>query len=362
MAGPTRGTIVLRSGLQVDLRIVPRRSYGAALHYFTGSKAHNIAVRTLGVERGLRISEYGVFRVPRRKKIEDLAKEEGIRVGGAQEEDVFRAVDMQWVPPELREDRGEIAAAQQNKLPKLLTLDDIRGDLHLHSTWTDGNNTIEEMVRACGQHGYQYCAVTDHSQETRIAGGLAVKDFQKQWKEIEEVRKQFPKIQVLAGVELDVLVDGSLDLPDKALDGFDIVIAAIHSNLNLSRDQMTRRILRALDHPAVDILAHPTGRQINRRQPFSVDLDQVFHAAKQHDVALELNAQPERLDLSDVNVRWARELGIKIAIGTDAHSTDQLTYMRYGVDQARRGWLEKQHVLNTMTWVQLSKWLNRRHS
>ncbi|MCI0622550.1 MAG: DNA polymerase/3'-5' exonuclease PolX [Acidobacteria bacterium] len=362
MAGPTRGTIVLRSGLQVDLRIVPHRSYGAALHYFTGSKAHNVAVRTLGVERGLRISEYGVFRVPKRKKADGLGKEEGVRIGGAQEEDVFRAVGMQWIPPELREDRGEIAAAQQKKLPELLTLDDIRGDLHMHSTWTDGNSTIEEMVRACQERGYQYCAITDHSQESRVAGGLGVKDFKKQWKEIEKARKQFPKIQVLAGVELDILADGSLDLPDKTLGGFDIVIAAIHSNLNITKQQMTKRILRALAHPAVDILAHPTGRQINRREPFSVDLEQVFKAAKQHDVALELNAQPERLDLNDANVRWARELSIKIAIGTDAHSTGNLRYMRYGVDQARRGWLEKRHVLNTMTWRQLQAWLDRRRS
>ncbi len=362
MAGATRGTVVLRSGLQVDLRILPRRAYGAALHYFTGSKAHNIAVRSLGVERGLRISEYGVFRVPKGKKARAGGKEEGQRIGGQKEQDVFRAVGMEWVPPELREDRGEIQAALKKKLPRLIERKDIRGDLHLHSKWTDGNNTIAEMARAAKQLGYEYCAITDHSQATRVAGGLDAKAFKKQWGEIEKVRRQIQGIHILAGVELDILADGSLDLPDAFLDGFDIVIASVHSNLNLNKRQMTRRIVKALSHPAVDILGHPTGRQINKREPYALDLEQVFQAAKKHGVALELNAQPERLDLNDVHVHRARELGVKIAIGTDAHSADSLRFMSYGIDQARRGWLEKRHVLNTMTWKQLQTWLKRRRS
>jgi DNA polymerase (family X) len=362
MAGMTRGTIVLRSGLQVDLRIVPRRSYGAALHYFTGSKAHNVAVRKLGVERGLRINEYGVFRIPKGKKAEELGKEEGKRIGGEKEEDVFRAVGMVWVPPELREDRGEIQAAQQGALPALISLDDIRGDLQMHSKWSDGNHTIEEMARACQERGYEYCAMTDHSQSTRVAGGLDAKAFKQQWEEIERVRPRLDGFVLLAGVELDILPDGTLDLPDEVLERFDIVVASVHSRLNMPKAQMTKRILKALSHPAVDILAHPTGRQIHKREPFAVDLEEVFYAAQEHDVALELNAQPQRLDLNDVHVYRARELGVKLAIDTDAHSVDHLRFMRYGIDQARRGWLERGHVLNTLSWAQFQTWLKRRRS
>jgi DNA polymerase (family 10) len=359
-AGPTRGTVVLRSGLQVDLRILPLHCYGAALHYFTGSKAHNVAVRRLGVERGLRISEYGVFRLPKGAKAEDLGKEEGKRIGGAKEEDVFRAVGLDWVPPELREDRGEIEAAQEHKLPQLVTLHDIRGDLQVHSNWTDGKNTIEEMARACKERGYEYWAITDHSKAVRVAGGLSPSDFKKQRREIEEVRKRVDGIVLLAGCEVDILPDGSLDLPDNLLDQLDVVVAAIHSKMDMTKSQMTRRVLKALAHPAVDILAHPTGRLINRRDPFMIDLEEVFHAAKESDVAVELNAQPDRLDLNDLHVFRAREMGVKIAINTDAHSTEQLRFMTYGIDQARRGWLEKSHVVNTMTLSQLQQWLKLR--
>ncbi|HWP22826.1 MAG TPA: DNA polymerase/3'-5' exonuclease PolX [Candidatus Binatia bacterium] len=359
-AGTTRGTVILRSGLQVDLRILPRRSYGAALHYFTGSKAHNIAVRTLGVERGLRISEYGVFRVPRGKAAEAMDVEEGERVGGDREEDVFRAVGMDWVPPELRENRGEIQAAQKHKLPDLIVLDDIRGDLHLHSKWTDGKNTILEMARACRERGYQYCAITDHSKAVRVAGGLTVADFQRQLDEIEQARAKVRGLALFAGCEVDILPDGALDLPDDLLDRLDVVVAAVHSKMDMSQNDMTARVLKALAHPAVDILAHPTGRLINEREPYAIDLEQVFRAAKQYDIAVELNAQPARLDLNDLHVFRAREIGVKIAINTDAHDTEQLRFIRYGVDQARRGWLEKRHVLNAMTRSAFEAWLKRR--
>lgn len=359
-AGTTRGTVILRSGLQVDFRIVPRRSYGAALHYFTGSKAHSVAVRTLGVERGLRINEYGVFRVPRGKKAEQPGKEEGKRIGGEKEEDIFSAVGLAWIPPELREDGGEIPAAQTDTLPQLVTLDDIRGNLHMHSTWTDGADSIAAMAYACKELGYAYCAITDHSKSTRVAGGLDVAKFKKQWKEIDKIRRGLNGITLLAGIEVDILSDGSLDLPDDSLAEFDIVVASIHAHLHMPEKQMTKRILKALAHPVVDILAHPTARLINQREPIAVDLEAVFRAATDHDVAMELNAQPERLDLRDTQVRRACELGVKIAINSDAHSTANLRYMRYGVDQARRGWLEKQHVINTMTWRQLEKWLRRR--
>ena len=359
-AGTTRGTVILRSGLQVDLRILPGRCYGAALHYFTGSKAHNIAVRTLGVERGLRISEYGVFRVPKGKKADEVGVEEGERIGGAREEDVFRAVNLDWMPPELRENRGEIQAAQKHKLPDLIVLDDIRGDLHLHSKWTDGKSTILEMVRACKERGYQYCAITDHSKAVRVAGGLSPENFKKQYQEIKEVRTKVRGITVFTGCEVDILPDGSLDLPDDLLEQLDVVVAAVHAKMDMTQSDMTKRVLKALADPAVTILAHPTGRLINHREPFAIDLEEIFHAAKENDVAVELNAQPDRLDLNDLHVFRAIEIGVKIAINTDAHSTEQLRFMRYGIDQARRGWLEKRHVLNAMTQPQFESWLKQR--
>ena len=359
-AGTTRGTVILRSGLQVDLRILPRRSYGAALHYFTGSKAHNIAVRTLGVERGLRISEYGIFRTSKGKKAEGAGVEEGERLGGVNEEDVFQAVDLDWVPPELRENRGEIQAAQKHKLPDLIVANDIRGELHMHSKWTDGNSAVMEMVRACKERGYQYCAITDHSKAVRIAGGLSAEDFKRQRAEIDEVRRKVRGITIFTGCEVDILPDGSLDLPDDLLEQLDVVVAAVHFKMDMNQSEMTKRVLKALANPAVKILAHPTGRLINQREPFAIDLEQIFHAAKEHDVAVELNAQPDRLDLNDLHVFRAREIGVKIAINTDAHSTEQLHFIRYGINQARRGWLEKRHVLNAMARPQLEIWLKQR--
>lgn len=359
-AGTTRGTMILRSGLQVDLRILPGRCYGAALHYFTGSKAHNIAVRTLGVDRGLRISEYGIFRVPKGKKAEEAAVEEGERLGGAREEDVFQVVNMDWVQPELREDRGEIQAAQKHKLPDLLVPGDIRGDLHLHSKWTDGNSTILEMVRACKARGYQYCAITDHSKAVRVAGGLSAEDIRRQREEIEQARAKVRGMTIFTGCEVDILPDGSLDLPDDLLEQLDVVVAAVHSKMDMDQSDMTKRVLKALVNPVVTILAHPTGRLINEREPFAIDLEQIFHAAKENDLAVELNAQPDRLDLNDLHVFRAREIGVKIAINTDAHNTEQLHFIKYGIDQARRGWLEKRHVLNAMPSVQFQTWLKQR--
>jgi DNA polymerase (family X) len=359
-AGPTRGTVILGSGLQVDLRVVPVSCYGAALDYFTGSKAHSIALRTLGVEHGLRVSEYGIFRLPRDAHAAQPDKDAGERIGGAREEDLYRILKLDYVPPELREDRGEVQAAREHKLPELIRLDDIRGDLHLHSKWTDGRNSIEEMVRACKERGYQYCAITDHSQAVRVAGGLSAEKFIDQRKEIDALREKIHGIKLLASCEVDIRADGSLDLPDEILNQLDIVIAAVHSKLDTSQSEMTHRILKALAHPAVTIFAHPTGRLINEREPAAIDLDAVFKAAKGRNVAIELNAQPQRLDLNDVHLRRARDFGVKIAINTDAHSREHLQFISYGVDQARRGWLERPDVLNTMTWPQLEKWLGRR--
>jgi DNA polymerase (family X) len=363
-SGGTRGTVILTSGLKVDLRIVPQESYGAALHYFTGSKAHNVEIRKMGMEKSLRINEYGIFRVPQKKRSKVTSREdrntEEQRVGGQQEADVFASVGLDWVPPELREHHGEIEAARHHRLPKLMTLNDIKGNLHMHSTWTDGKDSVEVMTKACRDLGYAYCAMTDHSQSTRIAGGLTAKELRQQWEEIRHIRDRLTGIQLLAGAEVDILEDGSLDYPDEILEQLDVIVASIHSKLNLTKKQMTQRIVKALSHPMVDILGHPTERQINEREPFAVDLEEVMHAAKEHNVALELNAQPKRLDLSDIYLRQAKEIGVKIAINSDAHSTDNLHFMRYGIDQARRGWLEPSDVINTMSWPRLQKWLNRR--
>ncbi|MBI4408933.1 MAG: DNA polymerase/3'-5' exonuclease PolX [Gemmatimonadetes bacterium] len=356
-AGGTRGTIVLKYGLKVDLRVLPERAYGAALHYFTGSKPHNIAVRKLGVERGLRISEYGVFRVGRGKKGK---KGRARRIGGAREQEVFGAVGLPWIPPELREDRGEIEAAFEDELPRLIELGDIRGDLQMHSTWSDGRDSIEELARACLKRGYSYMALTDHSQAATIAGGIGPRELRRQWKEIERVRRKVKAIHLLRGMEVDILRDGSLDLRDEYIEQLDVLVVGVHSNMGMSKARMTDRVIKALAHPAVHILAHPTGRIINRRDAYEIDLEAVLEAAREYGVALELNAQPDRLDLSDVQVRRASELGVKVVIDTDAHSLDHLRFMSYGVDQARRGWLEPQHVLNTMTWVQLQGWLTKK--
>lgn len=377
-AGRTRGAVMLKSGLHVDLRILPKQSYGAALHYFTGSKPHNIAVRRLGVDRGLRISEYGVFRVGRRaaaktakaakpakggrgrKATKSTAKPR--RIGGTDEQDVFRAVGMAWVPPELRENRGEIEAALAGKLPKLITEKSIRGDLQMHSDWTDGHDTIEEMAEAARAREYEYIAITDHSKAVTVAGGLTTRRFRAQSKEIARVQRRVPSIRILRGAEIDILRDGTLDAPDELLYELDVVVASVHSYMKLSKTQMTERLLRAIAHPAVHILGHPTGRLINKREPYEIDVEAVLGAAAEHGVAIELNAQPDRLDLNDVYVRRAKEMGVTIAINTDAHSTEELGWRRFGVDHARRAWLEPPDVLNALRLGQLEKWLRRRRT
>jgi DNA polymerase (family 10) len=356
-SGETRGTVVLRSGLQVDLRILPEKSYGAALHYFTGSKSHNVAVRKMGVERGLKISEYGVFEVPENRDAESSDPREGKRVAGEDEESVYRAVDLPWIPPELRESRGELEAAGKGKLPDLVSMDDIRGDLQMHSTWSDGKASIEEMARACADLGYEYMAITDHSSRVGVTNGLDGEKLEKQWKELKEVRRKVEGITILSGMEVDVLDDGSLDLDDEHLEMLDLVVAAIHSNMDMDEKEMTARVVKALSHPSVSILAHPTGRKINQRKPISIDLEKIIDAAVDHEVALECNAMPDRLDLADIHLRRAAEKGALLVVNTDAHRTDHLRYMSYGVDQARRGWLEPDDVLNTRSLSKLKEWL-----
>jgi DNA polymerase (family 10) len=359
-AGPTKGSIVLGSGLQVDLRAVPARSFGAALVYFTGSKEHNVNMRTRAVRDGLRVNEWGVFRVPEGADPEQLGKEDGERLAGETEEGVYEALGMAWVPPELRENRGEVEAALAGALPELVTLGAIRGDLQMHSTWSDGKVSIEEMARACLERGYEYIAVTDHSPAMAMIEGLTPKRAREQWLEIDEVRERVPDIQILRSAEVDILRDGALDLPDDVLEELDIVVISVHSLMDQDKKTMTDRVLRAMAHPAVDILAHPTGRQLGRREPFELDVEAVLEAAAELSVAVELNANPRRLDLGDVHVHRAKELGVPVVISTDAHSPRELENMRYGVDQARRGWLSSTDVLNTRSAASFRKWLGRR--
>lgn len=345
-AGSTRATVALRSGLQVDLRVVPAGSYGSALHYFTGSKAHNIAIRRLGQQRGLKINEYGVFR-----------RDE--RIGGTTEEDVYRAVGLPFIPPELREDRGEIEAAAAGHLPRLVELADLRGDLHAHTKATDGHDTLAELAQAAQAHGLEYLAITDHSRRLTIAHGLDPERLLQQIEAIDRLNAADPGITLLKGIEVDILEDGTLDLPDAVLGRLDLVVAAVHSRFNLSRERQTSRILRAMDRPHFTILAHPTGRLIAEREPYDVDMPRIVHAAKQRGCFLELNAHPDRLDLTDRNCRLAKDEGVLVSIATDTHRAEELSYLRFGVGQARRGWLEKDDVLNTRSLAALRPLLAR---
>lgn len=338
--GDTRCAVLLRCGLNVDLRVVPAASYGSALHYFTGSKAHNIAIRALGIKRHLKINEYGVFRGTR-------------RIGGREEIDVYKAVGLPWIPPELREDRGEIDAAREGSLPELVTLEDIRGDLQVHTTYTDGHNTLGEMAAACRRRGYEYVAITDHSESVRVAGGLDASGFRRQLREIDRVRKHMRGITILKGAEVDILEDGRLDLDDETLAGFDLVVASVHSKFNMTKAAMTARVIKALRHPRVHVFGHPTGRLLGRREPYPIDMGAVIKAAGDIGVLLEINAQPDRLDLSDLHARMARDAGVKLVIDTDAHRLDELSCIRYGVDQARRAWCRAADVANTLPLARL---------
>ena len=344
--GETKCSVALRSGLQVDLRIVPRSSYGAALHYFTGSKPHNIAVRLLGVKRHLKINEYGIFRGSR-------------QIGGRTEHEVFEAVGLPWIPPELRENHGEIEAAREGRLPTLVELADIRGDLQMHTDATDGKDTLAGMVAACAARGYEYIAVTDHTKAVRVAGGLTKSGFHRQSRAIDAIRRRVSKPVVLKGAEVDILDDGSLDLDDETLAEFDIVIVSVHSRFDMPKAEMTRRIVRALQHPRVHILGHPTGRLIGKREPYPLEMPDIIKAARDYGVMLEINAQPDRLDLNDLHVQMAREAGVRLVINTDAHRIQELECMRYGVDQARRGWCEAKDVANTYSLRAFRKLLEK---
>ena len=361
-AGDTRGSVVLRSGLEVDLRVIPGRSFGAALHYFTGSKEHNIAVRQIAQRQGLRVNEWGVFRMRAGVDPDDVGKEDGERVAGETESSVFEVLGMGWVPPVLRENRGEVKAALDNSLPDLVTLEDIQGDLHMHSTWSDGKASVEEMARACQARGYRYLAMSDHSPALAMVGGITPERAVDQWEEIARVQEGLDGITIFKSLEVDILRDGSLDMTDEVLETLDLVLVSVHSLMEMDRVLMTDRVITAIQHPQVDILAHPTGRLLARREPFQLEMEEVLQAARDLDVAVEINANPNRLDLNDVHAHRAKELGVKVCISTDAHSVERLDHMSYGVDQARRAWLNKGDVLNTMTQPQFREWLERREA
>lgn len=345
-AGETRGSVILKSGLQVDLRVIEPESWGAALLYFTGSKAHNIALRKLAQEAGLKLNEYGLFRGRQ-------------RLAGGSEEDVYAALGLDWIPPELREDRGEIGAAHTHRLPKLVTLADLRGDLHVHTQATDGHDTLEAMAAEAQRLGFEYLAITEHSRRLTMVHGLDARRLREQCAKIDRLNEGFKGFRLLKGIEVDILEDGRLDLPDDVLGELDLVVAAIHSRFDLPRAKQTERILRALDHPYVSILAHPSGRLIDARPPFDVDMVRIVRAAKQRGCFLELNAHPERLDLTDSDCLLAKDEGVLVAIDSDAHSRADSANLRFGVGQARRGWLEAKDVLNTRPLAELSSLLAR---
>jgi len=345
--GPTKSSAIVSGGLQVDLRLVEHEAFGSLLQYFTGSKQHNISLRERGRRQGLKLSEYGITDIAT-DKLEKFADEENF----------YRRLGLQYIPPELREDQGEVEKAERGAIPKLVELSDIKGDLHMHTHWSDGHNTIEEMALAARKLGYQYIAITDHSGGRGIAHGLDVERLRKQIEEIKKVNEYIDGIQVFSGIEVDIRADGTLDLPHEILAKLDIVIAAVHSAMHQNEGKMTQRVLSAVENPDVDIIAHPTCRLLGEREPTAIDLETVSRVAAKNNKILEINAMPNRLDLNDVHASRARELGVKLAIETDAHDVSHLDFMRFGIGMARRAWCEPQHILNTLPLADVLTALN----
>jgi DNA polymerase (family 10) len=344
--GPTRATVVLRSGIQVDLRAVAEECYGAALMYFTGSKAHNIALRGIANDRKWKLNEYGLFSGKR-------------RIAGETEEEVYKKLGLAYIPPEMREDRGEVALAKANKIPKLVSVKDIRGDLHCHSDWTDGTAPIADMAAAARACGYEYMALTDHSRRQTMSHGLDPARVTRQVREIDKLNAKFRSFTILKGIEVDILKDGALDLPDSTLEKLDVVVASVHSFFDLPREAQTDRVIRAMQNRHVHIIGHPTGRLIGEREPFEIDMDHVLSAAADLKCFLEINSQPERLDLNDLHAHAAKSKGVKLSVSTDSHSVNSFQYVRYGIDQARRAWLTADDVINTRSLAALRKLLRR---
>jgi len=347
--GETKGSIVTADGIQLDLRVVEKDSFGAALQYFTGSKSHNVRLREIARRSGLKINEYGIFSGDR-------------KVAGAREEEMYAALKMDWIPPELREDRGELEAALGHSLPALVRRSDIRGDLHVHSHYSDGAHSLPEIAAAAKKMGYQYIAVTDHSPSLKIARGLSAARLKEKIAEVKKINQSLSGIRLLCGAEVDIRNDGTLDYPDDLLSRLDIVIGAIHSGFKGSREQITKRIITAMDNPHLHIIAHPTGRLLGEREPYNVDMGRVIEAAAETGTALEINSYQDRLDLDDVTAMEAGKKGVMIALGTDSHHLEQLWMMELGVMVARRGWLERRHLLNTLTAEELLAWTGARRA
>ncbi|MFH1420652.1 MAG: DNA polymerase/3'-5' exonuclease PolX [Candidatus Aenigmatarchaeota archaeon] len=338
--GSTKTSVTLDMGMDADLRVFSKEEFGAAMLYFTGSKEHNILIRRLAMKKGWKLSEYGLFKGKK-------------RIAGKTEQEVYRKLGMQYIPPEMREANGEIELAMKRKIPKLIELKDIRGDLQLHTTYSDGTNSIKEIAGAAKQRGYDYIAITDHYGSLKIAGAMTPAEARKQWKEINGIKS----IHVLKGVEININKNGSLDMDKKLLDGFDIRLIAVHSSFKMPAQEQTKRLLKAVESGYANVLAHPMTRMIGKRDEIKFNIEKVFQACKDNKVALEIDAYPDRSDLRDVYLRIAKELGCKISMGTDAHNADSLRFMEIGVGMARRGWLEKKNIINTMTYSQLKKWL-----
>ena len=350
-SGLTKSSILTPGGVQVDLRVVEPGSFGAALQYFTGSKEHNVRLRELAIRKGFKVNEYGVFRMKM-----------NARLAGREEEDVYRALGLPWIAPELREDRGEIDAAKAGRLPALVEARDLRGDFHIHTTWSDGSDRLEEVAKAGAARGYEYLAICDHSKSLKVAHGMSVSRLRQQLGKIRSLNERSRRFRLLMGAEVDILTDGSMDYPDRVLAELDFVIGSIHSGFSQDEAMLTRRVIRAMRNPYVTLIAHPTGRLMGQREPYRLNLEAVFRAARETGTALEINAYPKRLDLCDTAAQRAKELGVTLAISTDTHSLDQLENIKIGLGVARRAWLEPQDLLNCLPLNRLLKWVARKRT
>jgi DNA polymerase (family 10) len=365
--GETRSSVVFRTGLQVDLRVVEADSFGAALQYFTGSRSHNIKLRQLAIDHGYKLNEYGLFArsddgsehgEDSNQNADDESSQD--KVAGADETEIYQQLNLSWIPPELRENRGEIQAAHKDQLPDLVKLEQIKGDLQMHTKASDGTAGLEGMALAAQELGYQYIAITDHSQNLRVAHGLDKPRFRQQFAQIEQLNQQYQDFTILKAAEVDILKDGSLDLDEEILAEFDLTVCSIHSHFNLSQSEQTKRVITAMQSPYFNIFGHPTGRLLNSREPYELDMPAIFQAAQAHNCLIEINAQPNRLDLNEYLARQAKENGVKMSLGTDAHQPNGLHFMRFGVNQARRAWLEPQDIINTYSLPELRQAISKK--
>lgn len=342
--GKTKSTIILKNGIDVDLRVVPERSYGAALNYFTGSKDHNVALRRIAIQKGLKLSEYGLFKGSK-------------FVADKKEEDIYKALGLKYIEPEIRENSGEIEASKNNKLPDLIPYKSLKGDLQTQTKWTDGSSTIEEMALAAKKYGLEYIVITDHTRSLAMTGGLDEKKLEKQGKEIDRINKKLNGFTILKGAEVNIMRDGKLDIKDSCLKDLDVVGASIHSNFNMTREEMTQRVISAMENENVDIIFHPTGRLVQKRKPFEIDIESIINTAKRTATILEINGQPDRLDLKDEHIRIAVKAGAKFCIDSDAHDKTHFPFLELGIAQARRGWTESKDVINTLKLKEMLKQL-----